>query len=148
MNAAKTESAFRLRYAVNVTIAAEPKRIWDKLTDASGFPRWNSTVESIVGPIALGSRLKITVPIAPERTFTPKVVEFLPEQRMVWRDGLFPMFQGTRTYSLTPRDGATDFEMVEVFRGAMLPLIKKSLPDFVPMFDRYAADLKRACEVT
>jgi hypothetical protein len=28
----------------------------------------------------------------------------------------------------------------------MLPMIKGSLPDFAPIFDRYAADLKRACE--
>jgi hypothetical protein len=36
--------------------------------------------------------------------------------------------------------------MVEHFRGAMLPMSKGSLPDFAPVFDRYAADLKKACE--
>jgi hypothetical protein len=28
----------------------------------------------------------------------------------------------------------------------MLPLIRGSLPDFAPVFDQYAADLKRVCE--
>jgi hypothetical protein len=40
----------------------------------------------------------------------------------------------------------TGFEMEEVFRGVMLPMIKRSLPDFGPVFDRFAADLKKACE--
>lgn len=40
----------------------------------------------------------------------------------------------------------TEFEMSEVFTGLMLPMIAGSLPDFVPVFDQYAADLKRAAE--
>jgi hypothetical protein len=142
----KTESAFELRYAVKTTIRAKPAALWAKLTDAKGFPSWNSTVESIEGPITLGTKLAIKVPIAPGRTFSPKVVELEPNQRMVWRDGFYPMFQGTRTFTLTPSGDGTDFEMVEVFRGVMLPMIKGSLPDFGPVFDRYAADLKKACE--
>jgi hypothetical protein len=36
--------------------------------------------------------------------------------------------------------------MVEVFAGVMLPLIKRSLPDFRHPFERFAADLKQAAE--
>ena len=141
----KTESAFRLSYAVKTRIQAPPAALWAKLTDAAGFPSWNSTVERIEGRIALGERLTIRVPIAPGRAFRPKVVEVVPERRMVWRDGFFPMFQGTRAFTLAPeRDGTTTFTMVEVFRGLMLPMIKRALPDFGPVFDRYAADLERA----
>ena len=141
----KNETAFSLRYAVKTTIAAPPSRVWAKLTDAAGFPSWNSTVTSIEGPIALGQKLAIRVPVS-DRTFTPKVAVFEPEQRMVWKDGFFPMFEGARTYTLTASGSNTEFEMVEHFRGAMLPMIKGSLPDFAPIFDRYAADLKKACE--
>lgn len=139
-------STFSLRYAVTTTIAAPPEAIWSRLTDAAGFSKWNSTVESIEGTIAVGQKLTIRVPVAPGRAFTPKVVELVAGERMVWSDGFYPMFQGTRTFTLTPRGGQTDFEMVEVFRGLMLPMIKGSLPDFGPVFDRYAADLKAACE--
>ena len=60
---------------------------------------------------------------------------------------LGPMFRGERTFTLTPRgDGTTDFSMVEVFSGVMLPMIKGSLPDFVPVFEHYARDLKREAE--
>jgi uncharacterized protein YndB with AHSA1/START domain len=141
-----TKSLFELRYSVTTSIAAPPGAIWAKLTDAAGFPRWNSTVQSIDGEIALGRRLTIRVPIAPGRAFSPKIVELVPDQRMVWRDGFAPMFQGTRTFTLTPRGASTDFTMAEVFRGLMLPMIKGSLPDFGPVFDRYAADLKEVCE--
>lgn len=140
-----TRSLFSLRYAVRAFIDAPASRVWARLTDAAAFPTWNSTVESIEGPIELGRKLAIRVPIAPGRVFSPKVVVFEPERLMVWRDGFFPMFEGARTFTLTPRDAGTDFEMVEVFRGAMLPMIRGSLPDFGPVFDRYAADLAKAC---
>lgn len=84
---------------------------------------------------------------APGRVFKPKVTELEPEKRMVWSDGAAPMFKGIRTFTLAPKgDGTTDFTMVEVFAGVMLPLIKGSLPDFGPPFEQYAADLKRAAE--
>jgi hypothetical protein len=149
MTANRTESAFRLQYAVSARIAAAPEVLWRRLTDAAGFPSWNSTVTRIEGEIALGQKLALTVPVAPGRTFTPSVVGFEPNQRMVWADGFAPMFKGERTFTLTPQaDGTTEFAMVEVFAGVMLPLIKGSLPDMVPVFETYAADLKRVCEAS
>jgi hypothetical protein len=66
---------------------------------------------------------------------------------MVWQDGMAPMFQGVRTYELAPMEGGqTRFTMTETFSGVMLPLIARSLPDFAPVFEHYARDLKRAAE--
>ncbi len=145
--AQKTETTFRLAYAVACDIYASPDRIWSLLTDAAGFPAWNSTVSEIAGRIALGERIALRVPLAPKRTFKPKVTRFEPGRVMVWSDGMKPMFKGTRTFTLTPKaEGVTEFKMHEVFEGLMLPLIKGSLPDFGPAFDTYAADLKRAAE--
>jgi hypothetical protein len=142
----KTTSTFRMECRVAIHIAAPAERIWALLTDAADFPRWNSTVTSIEGTIALGEKLTLRVPIS-DRTFSPKVTELAAGKRMVWSDGMAPMFKGERTFTLTPRaDGTTDFEMVEVFSGVMLPMIKGSLPDFAPVFDRYARDLKKEAE--
>jgi hypothetical protein len=144
--AEKSQSTFRMECGVAINIRATPKRVWALLTDAADFPRWNSTVTSLEGPIVLGQKLKLKVPIS-ERTFKPKVIELDAEKRMVWGDGAAPMFKGRRSYVLTPRpDGTVDFAMVEVFSGLMLPMIKKSLPDFGPPFERYAADLKKEAE--
>lgn len=143
----KQASAFRLAYAVAIDVRATPERIWGLLTDAQAFPRWNSTVSRIGGDIAPGNRLELQVPIAPNRTFKPRVAEFEPCRRMVWRDGMAPMFTGVRTFTLTPNgSGMTRFAMAETFAGLMLPLIKGSLPDFGPVFEQYAIDLKTAAE--
>ena len=142
----KKTSTFRLECRVTINIHATPEKLWTLLTNAADFPRWNSTVTSIKGSIAQGQKLELRVPIS-DRTFSPKVTELVPAKRMVWRDGMAPMFKGERTFTLTPRaDGTTDFEMVEVFSGVMLPMIKGSLPDFGPVFDRYALDLKKEAE--
>ncbi|HEY4103080.1 MAG TPA: SRPBCC domain-containing protein, partial [Polyangiaceae bacterium] len=110
------------------------------------FPRWNSTVTSLEGEIALGNKLKLRVPIS-ERTFTPQVTEFEAPRRMVWSDGFAPMFRGVRTYTLTDNaDGTTGFSMREVYSGLMLPMIRGSLPDFAAPFEQFASDLKRAAE--
>jgi uncharacterized protein YndB with AHSA1/START domain len=144
----RESTTFTLRYAVERRIAATPAAVWARLGDAAAMRTWNSTIESLEGEFAVGNRLALRVPLAPGRTFKPKVVELVPERRMVWRDGFFPMFQGTRTFTLTPEEGGagTLFAMVEVFRGLMLPMIKGSLPDFGGAFDRFADDLRAACE--
>ena len=144
--AEKSSTTFRMECGVSIRVSAPPERVFRLLTDAAGFPRWNSTVTSIEGDIAVGKKLKIRVPIS-DRTFTPKVTELEPAKRMVWADGAAPMFKGVRTFTLTPAaGGATDFTMVEVFSGLMLPMIKGSLPDFGPVFEKYAEDLKREAE--
>ena len=87
------------------------------------------------------------MPIDPKRTFKPRVTRFVPPSEMVWSDGFAPMFRGVRTYTLAPKPGGgTEFAMTEVFSGLMLPMIRRSLPDFGPVFETYAADLKRAAE--
>jgi hypothetical protein len=144
--AQKTRSAFRMSCSVECSIRASPDRVWSLLTDAAGFPRWNSTVTRIGGTITLGEKLQIEVPAAPGRTFKPKVTVFEPRARMVWSDGAAPMFKGVRTFTVAAASGGTKFSMEEVFSGVMLPLIAGSLPDFGPIFETYAADLKREAE--
>jgi uncharacterized protein YndB with AHSA1/START domain len=142
----RTKTTFRLEYAVAIDVAAPPSRLWALLTDAADFPRWNTTVTSIEGRIAEGERIAVRVPIS-ERVFKLSVRDVVPDQRMTWSDGMAPMFKGVRTYTLTPKpNGATEFRMVEEFKGLMLPMIAGQLPDFGPVFEQYARDLKRAAE--
>ena len=144
--ATKTRSLFRMEVGVGINIRAEPERIWALLTNAGDFPRWNSTVRSIEGSIALGQTIQLKT-ITSDRVFKLKVTQWQPNAVMLWQDGAAPMFKGERRYTLTPKsDGTTDFAMVEVFSGLMLPMIAGSLPDFRPTFERYAADLKQEAE--
>jgi hypothetical protein len=67
--------------------------------------------------------------------------------KMVWSDGLPLVFKGVRTFVLEPRDdNSTDFAMEEQFSGLMFALAKSMLPDFRPIFQAYANDLKREAE--
>jgi hypothetical protein len=142
----RTRGAFSMGYGVEVNILAEASRVWSLLTDAGGFPRWNSTVSGIEGRILEGERLRLRVP-GTDRTFTPTVSDVVPEKRMTWTGGFAPMFKGVRTFRLDARtDGSTDFSMDERFSGLMLPLVKRSMPDLGPVFERFASDLKRAAE--
>jgi hypothetical protein len=144
----QTRSAFSLMCRVEVNIQATPHRIWKLLTDAPGFPRWNSTVAGIEGEIRAGGKLRVSVP-GTDRTFTPTVSGFVTNERMTWTGGFAPMFKGVRAFELKPRnDGSTDFTMQERFSGLMLPLAKGSMPDFGPVFTAYAKDLKREAERT
>ena len=142
----RTKSAFRMEYSCGIHIHATPSRIWSLMTNAADFPRWNSTVKSVEGKIAAGEKIKLSVKIAPDRIFNLAIIEFVPEKRMVWSDG-YAMFKGVRTYTITPKaDGSSDFTMAELYTGLMLPMIAGSLPDFIPEFEKYAADLKREAE--
>jgi hypothetical protein len=133
--------------SIRCDIAASPARIWKLLTTPDAFPSWNSTVTSLKGEIAVGQKLELKVTLDPRRTFKPKVTKLEKERAMEWSDGMAPMFKGVRSFVLTPKgNGVTEFEMTEVFSGVMLPMIKKSLPDFRPAFEAYAEDLKRAAE--
>jgi len=147
-HANRTAGSFRMEYTIGIHINAAPERVWALMTDAANFPRWNSTIKSMEGSISPGQTIRLVAAIAPERTFNLKVIEFVPEKSMIWSDGNF-MFKGDRTYSLVSKpDGSTDFTMVEIYTGLMLPMIAGSLPDFRPPFEQYAADLKREAERT
>jgi len=122
------------------------QRLWALLTDSSGFPRWNSTVTAIDGEIREGGRLRVHVP-GTTRVFTPRVSGVVPNARMTWTGGFSPIFKGVRTFELrSKQDGTTDFSMSETFSGLMLPLVSRSMPDFRPIFARYADDLRREAE--
>jgi len=47
--------------------------VWALLTDADGFPRWNSTVTQIEGEIREGGPLRVHVPDLLTRRCTSKM---------------------------------------------------------------------------
>ena len=137
-----------LAYQVAVEIDAAPEKVMAVLTKGD-FPRWNSTVTKFEGEVALGKTVKLVSVLAPTRTFKLKVSE-LTADSMVWEDGMpFGLFRGVRSFraSRTPK-GTTVFAMSEIFSGAMLGMISKSLPDQRATFEAYARDLKKEVEGT
>jgi hypothetical protein len=147
--ASTTRTMFRLAIDVTKSIDAPATTIWNLLTDLRAQSKWNSTVTSIEGKVALGERVAFVVPEAPGQTFKEKVVAYDEAKSMVWRLNRWPLLVGERTYRLTPGPrGSTEVEIEEVLQGLLLPLIVKSLPDFGAMFERTATDLKAAAEAS
>jgi hypothetical protein len=136
------------RFAAAITVRARIETVWALLTDAAGYPRWNSTVVKIDGRIAADGTITVYAKSAPGRAFPLKIAEFTPMRRMVWTGGMpLGLFTGTRNFVLTPTaSGDVDFAMDETYRGVLAPLITRSIPDLQPAFDTFAADLKRCAE--
>ena len=91
--ATTVKTTFYRETSVSIEIKADPAIVWALLTKASDYPRWNSTVTSIEGNIALGEKIKLKSILDAKRTFKLKVKEFEVEKKLVWGDG-----QGNRLY--------------------------------------------------
>lgn len=135
-------------FASSTTIQAAPEAIWRILTDAAGYPSWNTTVSRVDGLIALGERITVHAKVAPGRAFPVKVVALDAPRRMVWSGGMpLGLFKGERVFELrAATGGGIEFTMREDYTGLLAPLIAKSIPDLQPAFDEFAACLKAHVE--
>jgi hypothetical protein len=134
-------------YAVRRTIEASPETVWDLLTDGPGYPDWNPAVLSLSGEIAVGNRIEVVSVVNPKRAFRLTVTRLDAPRTMVWADGMpLGLFRGVRTYTLTPREGGTEFAMEEVFSGPLAPLVTRMIPDMSESFEMFADGVKTASE--
>lgn len=142
--ATTVKKVFSRQTSVQTAIHADRAVIWGLLTDAANFPKWNSTVISIDGMIALGETIRLTSKLAPTRTFKLKVKQLEPNTRMTWGDAM-----GSRVYELSQKgDGVAQFSMTEKIGGPVFPLFAKMIPPFDESFEIFASDLKKAAEST
>ena len=141
--ATTVKTTFNRTTSVSIAIKADPAIIWALLTRASDYPRWNSTVTSIEGEIALGQTIRLKSILDAKRIFKLKVKEWQPEKRLGWGDSM-----GNRIYTITKNsDGTSQFSMSEKIGGPLFPLFAKMIPPFDQSFEQFAADLKKEAEV-
>ena len=127
-------------------IAAEPEAVWAVLTDPARIMAGGLGVVRLEGKIALGQKIRLESTVAPGRVFTLTVAQATAPRQMVWTSGAPLIFNGRRTFTLSPKPGGTEFHMAEVYRGLMLPLIWRSMPNMQPSFEQFADGLKRVVE--
>ena len=133
---------FSRETAVSIDIQADQSIIWKLLTNASDFPRWNSTVVSIEGEIKERGKIKLKSTLDPKRVFKLAVEEFVADNRLVWGDAM-----GNRVYALKSiGQGLTNFTMTEKIGGPIFPLFSRMIPPFDQSFEQYAKDLKKEAE--
>ncbi len=139
--ATTTKTTFSRETSVSIQIDADPGIVWALLTNAQDFARWNSTVISLEGNIALGEKIKLKSTLDEKRTFKLKVKKLEANKKMVWGDG-----KGNRVYTLAPQDGGVIFSMSEKIGGLMFPMYSKYIPPFDESFEQFVQDLKRESE--
>lgn len=140
--AVTTKKTFSRETAVSIDIQADKSIIWALLTNATDFPRWNSTVIAVEGTIAKDEKIKLKAKLDPKREFKLKVKEFDADSRLVWGDAM-----GNRVYTLKSiGNNLTNFSMVEKIGGPLFPLFAKMIPPFDGAFEQYAKDLKHEAE--
>jgi len=136
------KKTFNRTTTVSIKIDADAATVWRILTDAPGYPIWNSTIVSLKGKIAEGEKIELTSTLDPERTFKLKVKEMQENEMMVWGDAM-----GKRTYTLTKEGNGVVFTMSEKIGGnPMFPLFANKIPSFDESFETFAADLKKKAE--
>ena len=136
------KTTFSRETSIRITIHSDPVIIWKLLTTADDFPRWNSTVVSIEGEIAIGNKIKLKSTLDPKRTFKLTIKEAEPGKKLVWGDG-----QGNRVYQINKTgSGTVEFSMTEKIGGLMFPLYAKYIPPFDEAFEKFAGDLKKESE--
>jgi len=140
--AATLKTMFSRETSVSINIQADPAIVWALLTNASDFPRWNSTIVALEGEIKLGNKIRLKSTLDEKRTFSLKVKELEAEKRLVWGDSM-----GSREYTLKRDAGeTTKFTMTEKIGGPLFPLFARYIPSFDESFEQFAADLKKEAE--
>ena len=141
--ASTIKKTFSRETSVSIDINADVAIIWALLTNASDYPRWNSTIISIDGDIRNGQKIKLQSTLDPKRTFKLKVKALQPEKRMVWGDG-----KGEGVFSLSnDKKGFVHFSMKEKIGGILFPMYAKYIPPFDQSFEQFARDLKKEAEL-
>ena len=136
------KKTFSRETAISIDIQADKSIIWALLTNASDYPRWNSTVISIDGSITKGGKIQLKSTLDPKRVFKLSVKEFEADSQLIWGDAM-----GKRIYTLKSiGKGLTNFSMNEKIGGPIFPLFAKMIPPFDKSFEQFANDLKREAE--
>jgi uncharacterized protein YndB with AHSA1/START domain len=135
------------RYRASTTINASRDVVWKILTDASGYPNWDVTMDHTEGNLSLGATVKFFTKLSPN-AFPVKVTAFEPGTKLVLTGSMpLGLFKSERTHTLTPADtGKTVFATEEVFSGLLLPLFGKNIPDLTENFQGFVAALKKQAE--
>ena len=132
---------------VSRLIAATAERVRAILTDIDRLMSGDFGMQSLTGRLAPSGQITLRPDIAPGRALRPRVAEWSPPNRMVWIGGTaLGLFTGRRTFTLTPDDGRTRFEMSEAASGWLTPLILRSMLDLTPSFEAFAAALAQRAE--
>jgi hypothetical protein len=115
----------RREIETSIVINAPPSRVWQVLTNFSGFRAWNPFIRSASGPVKEGARLSVEIKPPGKRgmRFRPTVLAVRPEEELRWQGSLLipGLFNGEHYFLLRPEASAsTRFVHGEKFSGFLV----------------------------
>jgi hypothetical protein len=110
---------FKLEHRIG--IQAPAAKIWETLSNLSGWSSWSGIYPAASGRLLIGEQLSVTeqMPGEPARPIRPTVVDWVPEAQIMWQDKTFGGLVRTTRYmeieALTER--GCIFSNGELFQG-------------------------------
>jgi hypothetical protein len=134
-----------------IEIDAPASRVWEVLTDFDAYPDWNPFVRRIAGRPEPGTKLEVRIQPSGGRgmTFRPTVLAAEPERELRWLGRLLVpgVFDGEHSFRIEPLgEGRVRFTQAELFSGALVPLLGRSLGATERGFAEMNESLKRRAE--
>jgi len=119
-----------LRTEIELEVGAD--EAWETLTRFEAYPAWNPFIVSVRGEPTVGAKLTVRLepPGGRAATLHPRVREAQPGRVLAWlgRIGFPGVFDAAHRFDLERiDDGRTRFVQSERFRGALVPLFRRSL---------------------
>ncbi len=134
------------KFTAEVEIQGSAEDVWNVITDAPGYEKWDPNMNSIEGSIGLNEKLVLHTTLS-KRAFKVSVSELVANSRMVWTSGMpMGLFRGVRTFEITPQESSVRFHLQEVFSGPLSPLFGRMIPDLHPSFLKFVQGLKAEVE--
>ena len=117
-----------------ILINSDPEIVWNILMDFDRYPEWNPFIKFISGQPIKGSKIeaKLEPPDSRGMKINPVILEVDNKKKFRWLGHLFVpgLFDGEHIFELIDnKNGSTTFIQREIFKGILIPLLKKLLDD-------------------
>lgn len=131
-------------------IEAPPAAVWAVLTDFAAYPSWNPFITEASGTLAVDEVLSLHMVPGQGRaqTFTPVVRAVRENSEIIWYGSLkwSWLFSAEHRFALNEVGDRTQFVQSEVYRGALVGLLRTTIDQTERDFRALNAALKERVE--
>jgi hypothetical protein len=122
-------SPIKIEHRIGVQTPATA--IWPMIMDVAAWPAWNPLYPKAEGQIAFDARLtlEVAIPSEPPRLIRPVVVDWTPNEQIIWKVSMFGGLLTSTRYieveALTDEGMGVIFSNGEIFEGPLTRLFDR-----------------------